>query len=94
MTGSRGSGKGIDYGYRRRGFGYEALQAALAFCLRDIGLHRLTVSCDSRNAAAVRLFTKLGMRNEAECLRDRFIDGEWADTLWFAMLDEELPQTT
>jgi len=83
----------IHNGYRHRGLGYEALLAALSFCLRDIGLHRVTVSCDSRNAAAVRLFTKLGMRNEAECLRDRFIDGEWADSLWFAMLDQELPQT-
>ena len=84
----------INSGYWRRGLGYEALRAALSFCLRDIGLHRVTVSCDSRNAAAVRLFTKLGMRNEAECLRDRFIEGEWADSLWFAMLDQELPQTT
>jgi ribosomal-protein-alanine N-acetyltransferase len=84
----------INNGYRRRSFGQEALQAALSFCLRDIGLHRVTISCDSRNAAAVRLFTKLGMRNEAECLRDRFIDGEWADSLWFAMTEDELPQMT
>ncbi|HTS19363.1 MAG TPA: GNAT family N-acetyltransferase [Verrucomicrobiae bacterium] len=83
----------IHGGFKRRGFGFEGFRAVLAFCLRDIGLHRVITSCDSRNAGAVRLFGKLGMRNEAECLRDRFVDGEWADTRWFAMLDQELPQT-
>jgi RimJ/RimL family protein N-acetyltransferase len=78
--------------FKRQGLGLEAFHGMLSFCLRDIGLHRVTATCDSRNAAAVRLFTKLGMRNEAECLRDRFIDGEWADSLWFAMTEDELPQ--
>ena len=82
----------INHGFKRQGFAFEALRATLAFCLRDIGLHRVTVSCDSRNAAAVRLFTKLGMRNEAECLRDQFIEGEWMDSLWFAMTEDEFPQ--
>ncbi len=78
--------------FKRQGLGFEAFQGMLSFCLRDIGLHRVTATCDSRNAAAVHLFTKLRMRNEAECLRDRFIDGEWADSLWFAMTADELPQ--
>jgi RimJ/RimL family protein N-acetyltransferase len=81
----------INSGFKRQGFGFEAFRAALTFCLQDIGLHRATTTCDSRNEGAVRLFTKLGMRNEAECLRDRFIDGEWADSLWFAMTEDELP---
>jgi RimJ/RimL family protein N-acetyltransferase len=82
----------INNSFKRQSFGFEAFQAALSFCLQDIGLHRVTATCDSRNTAAVRLLTKLRMRNEAECLRDRFIDGEWADSLWFAMTEEELPQ--
>jgi RimJ/RimL family protein N-acetyltransferase len=82
----------INSGFKRRGFGFEAFRATLSFCLQDIGLHRVTTTCDSRNAPAVGLFTKLRMRNEAECLRDRFIEGEWADSLWFAMTEDELPQ--
>lgn len=78
--------------FKRQGLGFEAFQGLLSFCLRDIGLHRVVATCDSRNAAAVGLFTKLRMRNEAECLRDRFIDGEWADSLWFAMTEDELTQ--
>ncbi len=82
----------MNNGFKRQGLGFEAFRAALSFCLQDIGLHRVTATCDSRNEAAVRLFTKLGMRNEAECLRDRFIEGEWVDSLWFAMTEDELPQ--
>jgi len=82
----------MNSGFKRQGFGLEAFRAALAFCLQDIGLHRVTTTCDSRNEGAMGLFTKLGMRNEAECLRDRFIDGEWVDSLWFAMTEDELPQ--
>lgn len=84
----------LNNGFKRQGLGFEAFQATLSFCLRDIGLHRVTANCDSRNAPAVGLFTKLHMRNEAECLRDRFIDGEWVDSLWFAMTEDELPQAT
>lgn len=86
-----GLGAAINSKYHRQGFAYEALHAALQFSFRDIGLHRVVAMCDSRNAAGVALLTKLGMRNEAECLRDRFVDGEWSDSLWFAMLEEEFP---
>ena len=79
--------------YQRRGFGLEALDAMLTFCFRDLGLHRVTVACDTRNAAAVGLLTKAGMRREGECRKDRFVDGTWAYSVWFAMLEEELPET-
>ena len=84
----------MNNGFKRQGLGFEAFRATLSFCLQDIGLHRVTTTCDGRNAPAVGLFTKLRMRNEAECLRDRFIEGEWMDSLWFAMTEDELPQKT
>ena len=81
----------ISTAFQRRGFAYESLYAMLKFGFCDIGLHRLVVMCDSQNAAGAALLTKLGMRKEAECLRDHFVDGEWSDSLWFAMLEEEFP---
>lgn len=79
----------INRNYQRQGLATEALLAGLNFCFRDIGLHRVTVTTDSRDAAAVGLLTKVGMRKEGECLKDRFINGEWANSVWFAMLQEE-----
>jgi RimJ/RimL family protein N-acetyltransferase len=29
------------------------------------------------------------MRREAEFLKDRFMNAEWASTVWYAILDEE-----
>jgi RimJ/RimL family protein N-acetyltransferase len=82
----------IASGHQRQGFGFEALRAALSFSFCDIGLHRVVATCDSRNTAGVGLFTKVGMRKEGESLRDRYVDEEWADSAWFAMLSEEFPQ--
>jgi len=79
-------------GHQRQGLAFEALQAALGFGFRDIGLHRVVTMCDSRDAAGIRLFTKSGMRKEGESLRDRYFDDEWADSVWFAMLSEEAPK--
>jgi RimJ/RimL family protein N-acetyltransferase len=78
--------------HQRQGLAFEALRAALSFGFGDIGLHRVVATCDSRNAAGVRLFEKVGMRKEGESLRDRYVDEEWADSAWFAMLAEEFPQ--
>lgn len=77
--------------HQRQGLAFEALQAALRFGFRDIGLHRTVATCDSRNSAGIRLFEKVGMRKEGESLRDRYVDEEWADSVWFAMLSEEAP---
>jgi [ribosomal protein S5]-alanine N-acetyltransferase len=78
--------------YHRQGLATEALLVGLNFCFRDIRLHRVMAGTDSRNIAGTRLLTKVGMRKEAEFLKNRFIDGEWANSVWFAMLREEFLQ--
>ena len=79
----------INTSRRRQGFGSEALQAALSFCFEDVRLHRVTSVCATRDIASMRLLAKSGMRREAECVKDRFIDGEWTNSSWHAMLEEE-----
>ncbi len=82
----------INHTYQKKGFGSEAMVAILIFCLRDIGLHRVTATCDCNNIASVRLLTKVGMRKEAEYRKDRFVGGEWVNSYRFAMLEEEIPR--
>ena len=74
---------------RRKGLASEALTGALEFCFKWIGLHRITVACDSRNIAAWRLCESVGLRREGEFVKDRIINGEWANTICYAMLREE-----
>jgi len=79
----------VSRGFQGQGFGTEAVNALLNFCFEEISLHRVMASFDSRNASARRLFEKAGMRREGEFLKDRFLNGEWGDTVWMAMLSEE-----
>lgn len=75
--------------HQRKGFATEAVAATFDFCFAGIGLHRVTAFCDIRNLAASRLWEKAGMRREGEFLKDRFVNGEWVDTAWYALLNEE-----
>jgi len=75
--------------HQRQGLAAEAVAALLAFCFKEIGLHRVTAYCDSRHLAARRLFERAGLRREGEFLQDRFVNGEWVNTLSYAMLSGE-----
>ena len=80
--------------HQRKGFATEAVAAALRFCFKGIGLHRVSAHCDSRNVAACRLCEKAGLRREGEFVQDRLANGEWASTVWFAALAGEYHETS
>jgi RimJ/RimL family protein N-acetyltransferase len=80
---------GIGQKFQRQGFGLEAIVALLTFCFSGLKLHRVSAWCDSQNAAGVRLLEKAGMRREGEFRQHRLVHDHWADSLWYAMLDEE-----
>jgi len=75
---------------QRQGFATETLNVILNFCFAGIGLHRVSAWCDSRNIAACRLTEKAGMRREGELIKDRYLNGEWINTVLYALLNEEM----
>jgi len=75
--------------FQRQGYGTEAVGGVLGFCLEGIHVHRLTATCDSRNLACCRMLEKAGMRREGEFLEDRFVNGAWVSTAYYALLREE-----
>lgn len=75
--------------YQRQGIGTEACEGLLSFCFEGIGLHRVTAATDPRNTPAVRLFEKLGLRQEGEFAQDRHFKGEWVNTRHYAALRTE-----
>jgi RimJ/RimL family protein N-acetyltransferase len=74
---------------QRQGLATEALNAVLIFCFHGIGLHRVFAWCYSRNIAACRLAEKAGLRREGEFLKARYLNGEWVNTVYYALLNEE-----
>jgi RimJ/RimL family protein N-acetyltransferase len=75
-----------------RDFAPEAVEAALGFCFRDLKLHRVVARCGHNDASACQLFAAAGMRREGEFVKNYFVNGEWVNTIWFAILDEEYPE--
>ena len=70
-------------------FAGEAVQGVLGFCFRDLKLHRVVARCGGGDAGACQLFESVGMRREGEFVKNYYSNGEWLNTIWFAMLDEE-----
>jgi [ribosomal protein S5]-alanine N-acetyltransferase len=79
----------LNRNFQRKGFALEAVDALLGFCFDGIKLHRMAGWCDSRNAAACRLLENAGLRREGEFVMNRFVKGEWANSVWYAVLGEE-----
>jgi RimJ/RimL family protein N-acetyltransferase len=75
--------------HQHQGLAREALTALLGFCFKGINCHRVSAWCDSRNAAACRLFEHSRMRREAEFVKDRYVKEEWVSTVWYGVLAEE-----
>jgi RimJ/RimL family protein N-acetyltransferase len=73
-------------------FAKEAVQAVLGFCFRDLKLHRVIARCGGGDAGGGKPFESAGMRREGEFVKNYFSNGEWLNTVWFAMLDEEYGQ--
>jgi RimJ/RimL family protein N-acetyltransferase len=70
-------------------FAKEAVEAVLGFCFRDLKLHRVVARCGSGDVNGCRLFEAAGMRREGEFVKNYCVNGEWLNTVYFAMLEEE-----
>jgi RimJ/RimL family protein N-acetyltransferase len=79
----------IDRPEQREGYGREAVRGLLDFGFGGLGLRRMTGICDDRNTAFIALAAKAGFRQEGAFFGDRFVNGEWINTAYFAMLEED-----
>ncbi len=80
---------GLNRKFQRQGFAHEAVGALLNFCFKELKLHRVAAWSDGRNTAGSRLLEKAGLRREGTFLKHRLLHGEWADSIWYALLGEE-----
>jgi RimJ/RimL family protein N-acetyltransferase/phage FluMu protein Com len=71
------------------GLELEAFEATLAFCFEEMNLHRVVSQCGATESDRRKVLGELGMRQEAEFVKQWFADGKWMSTVWFAMLEEE-----
>jgi RimJ/RimL family protein N-acetyltransferase len=72
-----------------RGYATEAARAVVNCAFARLDLHRVYATCDTRNAASVRVLEKLGMRREVVYRKDVMQKGEWRDSYLYAVLRDE-----
>jgi ribosomal-protein-alanine N-acetyltransferase len=72
-----------------QGFATESCRAMLDLGFGRIGAHRIFATVDPRNDGSKRVLGKLGFRQEGHQHRDTLVNGEWCDSLVFALLAEE-----
>ena len=79
----------LNRNFHGKGFATEALQALFGFCFKDLKLHRLTATSDTRNTSACKLFEKAGMRREGEFVKSIQSHEGWQSSAAYALLEEE-----
>jgi ribosomal-protein-alanine N-acetyltransferase len=77
------------HGNTGRGLMKEALGLALDAAFGSLGLHRVEVNIQPRNARSIGLVTTMGFTQEGFSRRYLRIAGRWRDHLRFAMLAED-----
>ena len=60
-----------------QGYGPEAASALLRQGFEQLGLHRITATCDVRNRRSWRAMETLGLRREALFRKDVRVKGRW-----------------
>ena len=75
--------------YWNKGYVTEAATALLEFAFSQEGFHRIYATCDPRNLGSARVMEKSGMRREGHMKEHLYKDGQWRDSLLYAILDWE-----
>jgi RimJ/RimL family protein N-acetyltransferase len=85
---------GITLAPEAQGCGYaaEAIACALDYLFANPHLHRAFAVTDHLNLRAISLFQRLGFRQEANPIDQRWFKGRWSSELIFAVLQREWPE--
>lgn len=72
-----------------QGFTTEAVKELIRFGFKQLKLHRIFATCDTKNLASKRVLEKSGMRYEGTFRKDKFQKGRWRDTHQFAVINSQ-----
>lgn len=91
MQHHRFSELGIDIlpAYQGRGYGSEAILWILDYAFRRANLHRVNIRAFGWNEGAIKLYKRLGFKEEGRKRDELWHEGRWWDGVEFGMLDRE-----
>ena len=82
-------GFGLDAEFQRLGYMTEALKRVLRFGFEDLDLHRIWATADVKNQKSWELMERVGMIREGLLRQDKLIRGQWRDSYFYAILEDE-----
>jgi [ribosomal protein S5]-alanine N-acetyltransferase len=85
-------GYSVDTAQQGRGYGRETVGAIVAWCFRNLGLHRVEANYQPSNERSGRLLRSLGFTVEGYACAYLYIDGAWRDHVLTAKIrDDAVP---
>jgi len=75
--------------FQGQGYASEAVSRMVDYLFGDLGLHRVSATCDVENAASYRLLERIGMRREAHFVENIWFKGAWGSEYAYAVLSSE-----
>lgn len=77
--------------YKHKGIGLKATKAILNYAFKELGLHKVYLTVDAENAAAIRLYEKAGFTREGYFKDDLYHveDAEFIDRVRYAFIHEK-----
>lgn len=79
----------ISEAYRSKGYGMEATEWAIDWAFNYAGVHRIELWSFSYNEAAIRLWEKIGLRQEGRKRESVWFQRKWFDTVMYSILEQE-----
>ncbi len=77
---------------RDRGLGTEAVRTMLRYLFEVKRCHRVTIDPEVGNGRAIRCYEKAGFRFDGVLRHNAFEHGEYVDTYFMSMLEDEWPE--
>lgn len=75
--------------YQGKGYAKEAVVGVINYLFNNLHKHRIIASVDPRNVKSIALLERIGMKKEAHFKKSIWFNGEWADDVVYAVLEEE-----
>ncbi|MDN3439711.1 GNAT family protein [Planococcus sp. APC 3900] len=82
-------GYSIDEAYIGKGIATEAVKLMTAFGFEQLRLHRIEAYVSPENIGSIRVLEKTGFHQEGLLKEFLYINGEWKDHYYYAMIEDE-----
>ncbi|MDI9459477.1 MAG: GNAT family protein, partial [Bacillota bacterium] len=81
-----------DEEYQNKGFGTDAMKILIRLCFNQLNLYKVGLNVLSYNERALKVYRRLGFKEEGRLRQERFVDGAYHDLIIMGLLREEWAQ--